>query len=116
MLAMRKLSIIFTGLVLSVFITDSLYAMRCGNRLIQKEDHVSKIERYCDVPVSYQSSTAYVGRERYDYRYRQFFYEEVPVQIEIMVFNFGPSKFMREVRLENGIVTRIKRLDYGYRE
>lgn len=113
---MKKIAIITFILLSSVFVTDSLFAMRCGNRLIQKNDHISKIERYCNEPVSYQTSTAYVGRERYNYRYQRYFYEEVPIVIEEMTFNFGPSKFMRFVRLENGVVTRIKTLGYGYRD
>jgi len=110
------MTIILVVLLSALLITDTVFGMRCGNRLIQKNDHISKIERYCDEPVSYQTSTAYVGRERYNYRYQQYFYEEVPVVIEEMTFNFGPNKFMRFVRLENGVVTRVKRLGYGYRD
>ena len=37
---------------------------------------------------------------------------EVPV--ESWVYNFGPNKFMRKVRFENGIVADIETLGYGY--
>ena len=113
---MKKLIIGILILVSTSLITQSLWAMRCGNRLILRNDHVSKIERYCGEPESYTSSTIYKTRSRFDYRYQMYFQEEVPVVLEEMVFNFGPTKFMRLVKLENGIVRKVETLGYGFRD
>lgn len=90
--------------------------MRCGNHLIQRNDHVSKIERYCDEPETYTSTTSYRTISRWSYLYQTHFYEEIPVIREEMVFNFGPSKFMRLVKIENGIVKKVETLGYGFRD
>ena len=113
---MKKLVIATLILIISSLVTQSLWAMRCGNRLILRNDHISKIERYCDEPESYTSSTIYKTRSRFDYRYQMYFQEEVPVVVEEMVFNFGPTKFMRLVKLENGIVQKVETLGYGFRD
>ena len=38
------------------------------------------------------------------------------VIVEEWLFNFGPNKLMRRVTFENGVVTRVRELGYGYRE
>jgi len=111
----KKFIICLAILVSTSLITQSLWAMRCGNRIIQRNDHISKIERFCDEPESYTSSTIYKTRSRFSYRYQTYFQEEVPVVLEEMVFNFGPTKFMRLVKLEDGIVKKVETLGYGFR-
>ena len=91
-------------------------AMRCDNRLIMRNDHVSKIERFCGEPETYSSTTSYKAVSRWNYRYQAYFYEEIPVIREEMVFNFGPNKFMRLVKIENGIVKNVETLGYGFRD
>ncbi len=36
------------------------------------------------------------------------------VKIEIWTYNFGPNKFMERIRFEDGIVTRVEALGYGF--
>ncbi len=36
------------------------------------------------------------------------------VKIEIWTYNFGPNKFMERIRFEDGIVTSIEALGYGF--
>ena len=89
-------------------------AMRCGQRLITEGDHESKLLRYCGEPVSVQSRMAPRVYVRGDARpgFIPGFYEYV--QVQEWTYNFGPRKFMRQVRIENGIVTDITELGYGY--
>jgi hypothetical protein len=114
----KKPFIFILALVASSLLTQSLWAssLRCGERLILRNDHISKIERYCGEPETYISSTAYKTVSRYDRFYRTYFYEEIPIVLEEMVFNFGPNKFMRLVKLENGIVKKVETLGYGFRD
>ena len=88
-------------------------SIRCGTRIISDGDHVARLLRYCGEPdfahtrralrpfVSLTGATYYPG-----------FPEEV--WIEEWTYNFGPHKFMRLVTLENGVVTGVKNLGYGY--
>ena len=113
------LLLLVTGFVTGLASTPIFAAsssMRCGDRLIMRNDHVSKIERFCGEPESYVSTTTYKTRSRWDHFYHTYFYEEIPVILEEMVFNFGPNKFMRLVKIENGIVKRVETLGYGFRD
>jgi hypothetical protein len=38
----------------------------------------------------------------------------IEVPVEEWTYNFGPRRFMRSIRFENGIVTSIETLGYGY--
>ena len=40
----------------------------------------------------------------------------VEVLVEEWTYNFGPRKLMRVVRFENGLVSDVTQLGYGYRE
>jgi hypothetical protein len=55
-------------------------------------------------------------RDRYHERelYREPFLVEEFVEIDTWTYNFGPTKFIRYVVFENGIVVDIKTGDYGY--
>lgn len=107
------------ALLLVSFAPDA-HAMRCGNRLISTGDPAVRLVAECGEPVQVTHATAVrrvplVQRpdERILYRggieYRE-------VAIETWVYNFGPHRFMREVRLEDGRVESIRRLGRGYRE
>ncbi|MBT8142461.1 MAG: DUF2845 domain-containing protein [Gammaproteobacteria bacterium] len=114
---MKKPFLLLFVLLALGLLSQPLYAssyMRCSDRIIKKNDHISKIERFCRAPDSYISDTGYKTVSRYSRLYRSYFYEEVPVLYEEMLFNFGPNKFMRLVKLENGRVVHVETLGYGY--
>lgn len=108
------------GALLLVSFAPDAHAMRCGNRLISTGDPAARLLAECGEPVQVSYATAVrrvplVQRpgERILYRggieYRE-------VAIETWVYNFGPSRFMREVRIEDGKVEAIRRLGRGFRE
>jgi hypothetical protein len=91
------------------------HAFRCGTRIISRGDHASKLLAYCGEPTAVQSRLAQrsfvsdYGRGRV---YIPGFVEDV--LIEEWTYNLGPSKLLRLVRIENGFVTEIRNLGYGY--
>ncbi|RPI64025.1 MAG: DUF2845 domain-containing protein [Lysobacterales bacterium] len=87
------------------------HAFRCGSRIITTGDHADKILRYCGEPASVQVRVLQLPYVR-DWRPYPKIIEEVVV--EEWIFNRGPQQLMRSVRLENGFVTEIKSLGYGY--
>jgi hypothetical protein len=87
------------------------HAFRCGPRIITTGDHADKILRYCGEPASVQVRVLQLPYVR-DWRPYRGIIEEVVV--EEWIFNRGPQQLMRSVRLENGFVTEIKSLGYGY--
>ena len=106
-------------------------AMRCGNALISKGDTQAKVLKYCGDPVQTQKSLAIRSGVYVDSRGgttikssndllvgRGTFlpYGRHEVLVEKWIFNFGPSKLMREVIFAGGIVEDVRELSYGYRE
>jgi hypothetical protein len=99
-------------------------AMRCGSRLISEGDPGDKVVNECGQPTSVDSWE----EERFDYfdrlppanRYRDFerygnaYRVRVFIRVEIWTYNYGPSRFLDYVRLENGIVRRVYSGGYGY--
>ena len=112
---MKKIRTIATAslLILGLASASNALAMRCGTRLISKGDHISKLLRYCGEPDFAQTRSA---QRSYYNRFGQVlftgFYEEVLIQE--WAFNLGPNKLMRVVKMENGVVTDVRHLGYGY--
>ncbi|GJL96055.1 MAG: hypothetical protein DHS20C05_24600 [Hyphococcus sp.] len=105
--------------------SESAWALRCGNRLIQEGMHEARVIELCGDPVS----TRQVGYVLRPYIIRQ------PVGISVsqgsrhvyggyhqelnvteMLFNFGPHKLMRLIRFEGGRLTDIRTAGYGHRK
>lgn len=118
-------------LVGTLLLSQPALALRCGAKLISDGTPQGKVLRYCGEPESIQVRTVVraglprnrsfgLARYRFDARTRSdselLFadraYEEFI--IEEWTYNFGPRRLMRVIRFENGIVTSIKQLGYGY--
>jgi hypothetical protein len=117
------------SLVLLIFILTgasvaSAQAMRCGSRLISEGDPADKVVTECGRPTSVDSWE----EERFDYfdrlppsnQYREFerygnaYRVRVFIRVEVWTYNYGPSRFLDYVRLENGIVRKVYSGGYGY--
>ena len=122
----RKYLIALAVLIVS---TEPAFALRCGTKLVDIGDHLTKVERMCGKPVSIQFSTAYrsgiprhtgrrSGRSSPGYSSDQELLihdrSVVEVQLEEWTYNLGPTRFMRAIRFEDGIVVKIESIGYGY--
>ena len=95
---------------------DLAFAMRCGSRIIANGDTSVKVREYCGEPVAVQvrrGLSSFVDRDGYRL-WLPGFAEEI--LIEEWTYNFGPRMFMRVVRIENGLVTDVRKLGYGFTE
>jgi hypothetical protein len=101
------------GVLAAVLAVPAQASFRCGNRIITRGDHASKMLQFCGEPDSVQTRLAQ----------RPFisphgrapipgFVEDV--LIEEWTYNLGPHKLMRVVRVENGIVVEVEHLGYGF--
>lgn len=122
----------FQNVAITVFLTcslllvsDAAWALRCGTRLVIEGMHEARVVALCGDPVSTRQlgyvlrpyiikqpagiSVAHGTRHTYG-----GYHQEVDVQE--MLFNFGPHKLMRLIRFEGGLVTEIRTAGYGYRE
>ncbi len=92
------------------------HAFRCGNRLVTEGDIAAEVIARCGEPV--QVDRRSVLRPAVVWRHgRPWHLPGGPVEkvVETWTFNLGPNQFMRQVTLEDGVVTRIRTLGYGYR-
>lgn len=91
-------------------------ALRCQHRLITEGDRSVEVRRYCGEPVAVNSryvTRPYVSRRG---RYLHFPGFVSEVLVEEWTYNFGPHRLMRVVRIEDGVVTDIEALGYGFLE
>jgi hypothetical protein len=117
-------------LVLALFVCmEPAFALRCGNRLVSEGDHQLKIEKYCGEPAAVTLHTVYrsgIPTSRHRHGRQQLSHANSSdellihnrsleeVQIEEWTYNFGPRRLMRVIRFENGLVTNVTALGYGY--
>ena len=103
--------------LLMLALPASADAMRCGSKLVRSGDASSRVRALCGEPADIRRT--YILRPPlYDYEGRISYYGSglVEVPVEIWIYNFGPYKLMRRLRLVDGELEDIETLGYGYRE
>lgn len=92
------------------------FAMRCGNHLVARGDSADRVIAHCGEPARVDRKAilrpAVVWRHG---RPWQLPGGPIEVTVETWTFNLGPNQLMRRVTIEDGLVTDIKTLGYGYR-
>ena len=118
------LVLVLCALVASINFPNPALAMRCGSRLISEGDPKEKLVNECGPPANLEAWE----EERYyhydaappSYLYREFerygsaYRVKVIIRVELWTYNYGPSRFMDYVRIENGLVVKIYSGGYGY--
>jgi uncharacterized protein DUF2845 len=94
--------------------TVPAWALRCGNRLVSVGEPQSTVLYKCGEPDTMERRVIYRALPDHDAfgALRSLVY--VPVVIEVWVYNFGPRQFMQELSFEDGQLTAIHPLGYGY--
>ena len=127
----RSLLIILIILSISSLAEARISSLRCGTRLITEGDYKAKVLAECGEPdhvevweeervYGFRRHPGYYGYydtyeyDRNNYRYGGPYRIRKLVVIEEWTYNRGPSRFLRHLRLENGIVVDISSGDYGY--
>ncbi len=110
----------------ALMVAEPALALRCGGKLVSPGAPQGKVLKYCGEPEAVAVRTIiraglprrqphrHVGtmRPERDLLYADRAYSEVVV--EEWTYNFGPRRLMRVIRFENGLVTSIRQLGYGY--
>lgn len=121
--ATRLALVFFVGLTLA----DPVMALRCDRKIIDEGMPQAEVRKYCGEPTSTLERTVVragiprrLSRPQSDQLGSQELvipnrgYEEVLV--DEWTYNFGRQRFMYMIRFENGFVTLIKKLGYGYND
>jgi hypothetical protein len=131
---MSKALPLFVAAALGLLAEPAL-ALRCQGKIITAGDPEAKVRRFCGEPTSVQQRMIYRGGTPRPRVYREVMAGDelsqisstreellihdrsvVEVLVEEWTYNFGPYKLMRLVRFENGLVTEVHQLGYGYRD
>jgi hypothetical protein len=118
------LSLIIFVVVLGL--SDASLAFRCGTRLVSEGDSKYEVVQKCGEPDYVESweedriQRDFGLRREYDPEHRRYTWNREPflvkekVRIEEWTYNLGPTEFMRYLRFENGILTKISTGDKGF--
>ena len=116
-------------LMLSVYVSPA-QAFRCGQDLVPDKASFSEVRRLCGSPTDVQRWVEYRGVGILPYNYPSHssgrYYSSkrygsthvnpiiIPVNIEEWIYNFGPHRFMRVLRFEEGRLKSVGVLERGY--
>lgn len=113
----------------ALLVAEPAAALRCGGKLVSDGAPQGKVLRFCGEPESVQVRSVYrAGIPRQRIRHRDEHAGAVQDSAELLIadrayvevvveewtYNFGPHRLMRVIRFENGLVTSIRQLGYGY--
>jgi hypothetical protein len=88
--------------------------MRCGNALITNGDSMLRVQHECGEPAFTHSYVSFGAISAFDPLRRVRADLAVPITVDEWTYNFGPTRFMRKLRFENGELILIEALQYGY--
>lgn len=114
-----------------LLVAEPAMAFRCKGKLVLEGDPQAKVLKFCGEPVSIQQHTIYrsgiprrvidrhvtAGGTEFDLSREELLIHDrsvVEVLVEEWTYNLGPHRLMRVVRFENGLVTEITHIGYGY--
>lgn len=93
-----------------VFATDS-GSMRCKGGIVSVDASAGEVLAKCGQPATTtQSAKKVVEKGQYANQTRTI----TTVVVDNWIFNFGPDQFQYRLELQDGRVSRIESLDYGY--
>lgn len=120
-----KTVLVVAAVLLSLLLPERADAFRCKSRVIRDGMHEAEVVRLCGEPVAVTHLGYVIRSYGFERRHRIGLERRYPsgyghyqreVQVVEMLFNFGPRRFMRQVRFEGGIVASIRTMGYGYIE
>ena len=90
--------------------------MRCGTKLVVEGVTRAEVAAKCGEPDEVVTQRSVFRRPVIWTNGRPYFIGEdfIEIQVESWIYNLGPNKLMRRLRFEDGVLTEIESLGYGY--
>jgi hypothetical protein len=112
-----KQRLLSAALIVATFVAAPAHAFRCGTHLVHEGDTRAAVAAKCGDPTDVERRSVW-RRPVVWYHGRPYHIgsDSIEVPVESWIYNLGPNKLMRRVRFEDGIVTEIETLGYGYHE
>jgi hypothetical protein len=104
-------------LILGLLASSSAFAaFRCGSKLVSEGDTRSEVAAKCGEPDDVINQSSVSRRPVIWTRGRPYYIGEdyIEIPVENWIYNLGPSKLMRKLRFEGGVLTEIETLGHGY--
>jgi hypothetical protein len=106
---------LLTGALLWGAASPAQAAFRCGSRLVSEGDPSDQVRDICGPPTSIEHQR--IWRPTVLWRNGRPF--TLPggvteVRVEIWTYNLGSNQLIRRIRFEDGLVTELATLGYGY--
>jgi hypothetical protein len=111
---MKKIILLPLSLLFLMVATDAFAAVRCGRQIVQTGAHRSEVLQKCGEPEYADERLGIIGNRLRHPRGTLEIERYETVVIEEWIYNFGPRKFKQLLVFENGILTDVYDLDYGY--
>lgn len=108
---MKRLSRVL--LLAAVGLAAPAHALRCDGELVTEGDHAFQVQRRCGEPDMTRQWVVYRAVSLIPGTVPLRDEVIVPVVVEEWLYNFGPHRFERLLRFENGRLTDIETLGYG---
>ena len=120
MYSTAKLAITLMLASTAMLASDPAHALRCGSKLVKQGMHEVEVKAICGQPAT-ERTLGFVIRSHFDRTHGSTttrYYGGYPREVLVteLVFNFGPRKFMRKMRFEEGRLVSMETIGYGYRE
>ncbi|NOT83411.1 MAG: DUF2845 domain-containing protein [Methylococcaceae bacterium] len=121
----------FLLMLLSLLFSYPVFALRCGNLLVDLGNYKQIVINKCGDPESIDTHierrglnnsaglSQYYGNGSFPssgaaINYGQQGYIEIDVVVEEWLYNFGHNRFQQLLRFENGKLVEIRELGYGH--
>ena len=98
----------------SLLFSSGIFALRCGNSLVNIGDYKYDVYEKCGAPESIDTHTEVIGNTFYFPRRTIDLEQYKEVHVEIWIYNFGSLRFKQYLRFENGVLVEIKTLGRGH--
>ena len=81
------------------------HALSCSGRLVEIGDNIAYVQGVCGQPTfvsSHQEMRSVYGAYGYGYGYGSR--AMATVQVDVLLYDFGPTRFIEELTFENGVL------------
>ena len=122
----RMTMVLFWAALVVLALWEPSFALRCGTRLVSSGDTKFDVLQKCGEPDFVESWKEELIQRDFGIRrefdresgryawHREPFLVKEEVMIEEWTYNLGPTRFVRYLRFENGILTAIRTGDKGF--
>lgn len=83
-------------------------ALRCGHRLVEPGHRRYRVAGLCGAPNEVSRRTVYTTRRYYGFELGIEAEQVVPIEIEEWIYDLGPTRLIRTLLFENGLLAAIE--------